>query len=56
MKTLALLHNSTMEEEKLGYWTRMTRTINRVFFIFYIIAAGLFLIIMFLKWQGNSEE
>ncbi|XP_067432266.1 5-hydroxytryptamine receptor 3A-like isoform X2 [Thunnus thynnus] len=54
VKTLALLLNSSKEEVKPGYWTRMAKTINRVFFIFYIIAASLFLVIMFFKWNTTN--
>ncbi|XP_067432263.1 5-hydroxytryptamine receptor 3A-like [Thunnus thynnus] len=54
VKTLALFLNSSKEEVKPGYWTRMAKTINRVFFIFYIIAASLFLVIMFFKWNTTN--
>uniref|UniRef100_A0A3Q1CI50 Uncharacterized protein n=2 Tax=Amphiprion ocellaris TaxID=80972 RepID=A0A3Q1CI50_AMPOC len=39
VKTLILLLNSRKEEEKPGYWTKKTETINKAYFIFYITAA-----------------
>ncbi|XP_034534356.1 acetylcholine receptor subunit beta-type lev-1-like [Notolabrus celidotus] len=33
LKTVALLLSSRKEEEKPGYWTRMTKTINRIYFM-----------------------
>lgn len=41
MMTLVLA--SMKEDEKPGYWSRNSQTINTVYFIFYVIAAGLFL-------------
>ncbi|XP_034534353.1 5-hydroxytryptamine receptor 3A-like, partial [Notolabrus celidotus] len=38
LKTVALLLSSRKEEEKPGYWTRMTKTINRIYFMFYFIS------------------
>ncbi|XP_044033745.1 5-hydroxytryptamine receptor 3A-like isoform X2 [Siniperca chuatsi] len=55
VKTLTVLLNSRKEEEKSGYWTRVTKTINKVFFIFYIIAASLFLLCMFFSWKNEEE-
>ncbi|XP_040923384.1 5-hydroxytryptamine receptor 3A-like [Toxotes jaculatrix] len=52
LKTLTLFLNSKKEEGKPGYWTRMAKTINRVFFIFYATAASLFLICMFFNWNN----
>ncbi|XP_051274684.1 5-hydroxytryptamine receptor 3A-like isoform X3 [Dicentrarchus labrax] len=52
LKTLVVLLRK--EEKKPGYWTRKTKTINKVFFIFYVIAATLFLVFMFVSW--NSED
>ncbi|KAM3592810.1 uncharacterized protein V6R79_025587 [Siganus canaliculatus] len=39
-KALALVLNSRKDEGKPGYWTKMTKTINRVFSIFYIIVTS----------------
>nr|XP_046233212.1 5-hydroxytryptamine receptor 3A-like [Scatophagus argus] len=55
VKTLTLLLSSKTEEGKPGYWTRITKTIDRVFLVFYVIAATLFLIYMYSCWteEGN---
>ncbi|XP_070783549.1 5-hydroxytryptamine receptor 3A-like [Enoplosus armatus] len=55
VKTLTELLKSKKEEGKPGYWTRVTKTINRVFFIFYVTAAGLFLLYMFVSWSDAQE-
>ncbi|XP_033466937.1 5-hydroxytryptamine receptor 3C-like isoform X2 [Epinephelus lanceolatus] len=55
-KTLTLLLNSRKEEGKLGYWTRVTKTINKVFFIFYITSASVFLIIIFSIWANEDYK
>ncbi|XP_070847201.1 5-hydroxytryptamine receptor 3A-like [Chaetodon trifascialis] len=51
VKMLTLILNSKKEEAKSGYWTRMTKTINKCFFIFYITAASVFLLYMILNWN-----
>ncbi|XP_049420078.1 5-hydroxytryptamine receptor 3A-like isoform X1 [Epinephelus fuscoguttatus] len=56
MKTLSLLLSSRKEGKKWGYWTRMTKTINKVFFIFYIIAASVFLAYMFIMWSTPEKN
>ncbi|XP_036936585.1 5-hydroxytryptamine receptor 3A-like [Acanthopagrus latus] len=53
VKTLSLLLNCRKEETKPGYWTRVSNKINKVFFIFYVIAVTLFLIYMLFCW--NTE-
>nr|XP_046234247.1 5-hydroxytryptamine receptor 3A-like [Scatophagus argus] len=53
-KTLAQVLDSRKEEGKPGYWTRMTKTINKVFFIFYVIASSLFLLCMFVSWNNTQ--
>lgn len=53
LKTLILILNSKKEEEKPGYWTKKTKTINKVFFIFYFIADILFLSYMFSCWNDK---
>ena len=50
-KTLSLLLSNRKEEEKPGYWTRVAKGVNRVFFIFYLSVVSLFLIIIFTKWN-----
>ncbi|XP_026171886.1 5-hydroxytryptamine receptor 3A-like [Mastacembelus armatus] len=54
LKTLILLLNSMKAKEKPGYWIRMTKRINKVFFIFYVTTASMFLLYMTFKW--NSEQ
>ncbi|XP_038551093.1 5-hydroxytryptamine receptor 3A-like [Micropterus salmoides] len=51
-KTLTLLLSDTKEEEKAGYWTRVAKRVNIVFFIFYVIVVSLFLTFVFLKWNN----
>lgn len=51
MKTLSVLLNNRKEEQKRGYWTRMTKKINKAFFIFYITADIVFLIGMYYLWS-----
>ncbi|XP_078147020.1 5-hydroxytryptamine receptor 3A-like [Centroberyx gerrardi] len=50
-KSLALLLSSKQEAGKTGYWTRVARRINTAFFIFYVIAVSLFLILIFIGWS-----
>ncbi|XP_034564565.1 5-hydroxytryptamine receptor 3A-like [Notolabrus celidotus] len=50
MKALSLPLSSTKEERQTGYWERMTKKINRVFFIFHITSASLFLAFMSYNW------
>ncbi|XP_027145583.1 5-hydroxytryptamine receptor 3A-like [Larimichthys crocea] len=53
LKTLAVVLNNRKEEQKPGYWTRMTKRINKVFFICYVIADTLFLIVLFSIWTSE---
>ncbi|XP_065805270.1 5-hydroxytryptamine receptor 3A-like [Labrus bergylta] len=48
--------SSRKEEGKAGRWTRRAKTVNKVFFIFYIITASLFLAFMFHSWNEQAEE
>ncbi|XP_060884991.1 5-hydroxytryptamine receptor 3A-like [Labrus mixtus] len=48
--------SSRKEEGKAGRWTRRAKTVNKVFFIFYIITASLFLVFMFHSWNEQAEE
>ncbi|XP_034564371.1 5-hydroxytryptamine receptor 3A-like [Notolabrus celidotus] len=50
MKAFSLPLSSTEEERQTGYWERMTKKINRVFFLFYITSASLFLAFMSYNW------
>lgn len=54
-KTLSLLLNTGKEEEKPGYWTNMAKTVNRVFFVCYINVVGIFLIVIFVKWNDTGS-
>ncbi|KAM8836392.1 5-hydroxytryptamine receptor 3A-like [Spinachia spinachia] len=55
-KTLNLLLTSRKQEGKPGYWTRVTKTINKVFFISYVIVACLFLVVIFTMWINAEDE
>ncbi|XP_031171638.1 5-hydroxytryptamine receptor 3A-like isoform X2 [Sander lucioperca] len=50
VKALTLLLSNREEEKMPGYWTRVAKTINKVFFIFYVIAASVFLLCLFFIW------
>lgn len=52
LETLAVIVNSRKEEEKPGYWTRKTKTINKVFFVIYLIAVIVFLGYMVFSWSA----
>ena len=54
-KTVTLLLNSRKEEEKPGYWTRVTKTINKVFFILYVTAVTVFLLCIFFSWRTDEN-
>lgn len=56
LKTLTVLLNSRKEEQKPGYWTRVAKRINKVFFIVYVTVAGLFLACIFLKWYKADDQ
>ncbi|XP_034564563.1 5-hydroxytryptamine receptor 3A-like [Notolabrus celidotus] len=56
MKALSLPLSSTEEERQTGYWERMTKKINRVFFIFHITSASLFLAFMSYSWIKEDLE
>ncbi|XP_037546870.1 5-hydroxytryptamine receptor 3A-like [Nematolebias whitei] len=43
VKMVTLVLVNMKEDEKPGYWTRNSQTINTIYFILYVIAAGLFL-------------
>ncbi|XP_034564111.1 5-hydroxytryptamine receptor 3A-like [Notolabrus celidotus] len=51
-KTLSLLLKNMKKEEKPGYWTKVAKIVNRVFFIFYVTVVTLFLIVIFYKWNS----
>ncbi|XP_034534354.1 5-hydroxytryptamine receptor 3A-like [Notolabrus celidotus] len=56
LKTVALLLSSRKEEEKPGYWTRMTKTINRIYFMFYFISTTLFHGVLFAHWFNEENN
>ncbi|XP_074477032.1 5-hydroxytryptamine receptor 3A-like [Sebastes fasciatus] len=56
VKTLTLLFSCRKEEGKPGYWTGVAKTINRGFFILYVIAASLFLVFMFFGWKSDENN
>ncbi|XP_037611673.1 5-hydroxytryptamine receptor 3A-like isoform X2 [Sebastes umbrosus] len=56
VKTLTLLFSCRKEEGKPGYWTGVAKTINRVFFILYVIAASLFFAFMFFGWKSDENN
>ncbi|XP_037611649.1 5-hydroxytryptamine receptor 3A-like isoform X1 [Sebastes umbrosus] len=51
-KTLILLLSS----RKPGYWTRVAKTINKVFFISYVTVAVLFLTVIFSIWIHADDK
>uniref|UniRef100_A0A671XII7 Uncharacterized protein n=1 Tax=Sparus aurata TaxID=8175 RepID=A0A671XII7_SPAAU len=54
VKPPSLLLNSKKEEAKpAGYWRRVCKRINTVFFIFYIISASVFLVYMAVCWNED---
>lgn len=54
LKTLTLSLNATREEEKPAYWAKATKTINTVFFVFYLIAVVTFLVWIFFTWTAKE--
>ncbi|XP_067345192.1 5-hydroxytryptamine receptor 3A-like [Channa argus] len=55
LKALNLFLGSRKDEGKAGYWTRVTKKINNVFYIFYITACSVFLFCMFYTWKKAEE-
>ncbi|XP_056286394.1 5-hydroxytryptamine receptor 3A-like [Pseudoliparis swirei] len=55
-KTLTQVLNSREKERKPGYWTRVAEIINRVFIIFYVIAAITLLSGLFLLWNISDSK
>ncbi|XP_047465704.1 5-hydroxytryptamine receptor 3A-like [Mugil cephalus] len=55
VKTLTLLLNSKKEEGSPSYLARKIKAINKVYFIFYVTASGLFLFSMFFIWLQAHE-
>ncbi|XP_074523142.1 5-hydroxytryptamine receptor 3A-like [Halichoeres trimaculatus] len=53
---MSLLVSSRKEEGEPGYWTRMTKKLNRIYFIFYIITASVFLGYVFSVWLHEDSN
>ncbi|XP_067344457.1 5-hydroxytryptamine receptor 3A-like [Channa argus] len=51
LKSLILILNNKQEEGEPGYWTKKAKTINKVFFVFYVTAATIFMLFMYFKWN-----
>ncbi|XP_059181182.1 5-hydroxytryptamine receptor 3A-like [Centropristis striata] len=56
MKEVIQLLNSREEAGKLGYWTRVAKTINKVFFISYVTVAVVFLVVIFSLWNSEAYK
>ncbi|XP_077358017.1 5-hydroxytryptamine receptor 3A-like [Festucalex cinctus] len=57
IKALTRLLDSRKEnEDKPGYWTRLTVKINTIFFIIYLTAVSLFLAVLCFIWLMNHQE
>ncbi|XP_013862413.1 5-hydroxytryptamine receptor 3B [Austrofundulus limnaeus] len=55
VKTVTLLLRNMKEEEKPGFWTRNSHTVNLIYFIFYVTAASLFLGYIYYCWFHAEE-
>ncbi|XP_054605293.2 5-hydroxytryptamine receptor 3A isoform X1 [Nothobranchius furzeri] len=54
-KTMArLIKDKT--EDNVGYWSRVAKRVDRVFFFLYITMVGLFLLGMFFEWNTAETE
>ncbi|TKS89827.1 5-hydroxytryptamine receptor 3A [Collichthys lucidus] len=49
-KTLSRFLRKRKQQERPGYWTRLAKRLNKVFFIFYVTGIILFLVVMYFKW------
>lgn len=50
-KTLSRLLSSTREEKPGGYWAKLAKKVNRIFFIFYVTTVVVFLAVVYAKWN-----
>ncbi|XP_061913202.1 5-hydroxytryptamine receptor 3A-like [Entelurus aequoreus] len=50
-RTLRLLHGG--QKEELGYWSRLARRVNRIFFILYVTLVIVFLTLLFFAWTSD---
>ncbi|XP_074550815.1 5-hydroxytryptamine receptor 3A-like isoform X2 [Halichoeres trimaculatus] len=55
LKTVVLLLSSRKEEKEPGYWTTKTKTLNRIYFIVYFLAASVFLVSVFSVWLHEDR-
>ncbi|XP_026207667.1 5-hydroxytryptamine receptor 3A-like [Anabas testudineus] len=56
-KTMSLVSDSSRrDEKKCSYWTRVTKTINKVFFVCYLTVTVLFLIFMSSLWSTAEDN
>ncbi|KAL3063563.1 hypothetical protein OYC64_003183 [Pagothenia borchgrevinki] len=44
------------EERKPGYWTRVARKFNIIFFFVYVTVSALFLVVIFSEWTNSKDE
>lgn len=54
-RTLGLLL-STRTDHKPGYWSRLAKKVNKVFFITYVIIIIIFLSVLFLNWNIDWND
>lgn len=51
-KTLSQLLNSTNGQDRPGgYWSSLVKKVNRIFFICYVTTVGVFLAVIYTKWN-----
>ncbi|XP_075948923.1 5-hydroxytryptamine receptor 3A-like [Anarhichas minor] len=55
-KTLTQVLHSTKEEGKPGYWTRVAKIVNIVFFFFYVTAVSVLLSVLFILWNKPEDQ
>ncbi|XP_028990944.3 5-hydroxytryptamine receptor 3A-like [Betta splendens] len=55
-KTISLFSNGSKKEGRKLYWIRVTKRINKVFFVCYVTATVVFLIIIFTLWLTDDNE
>lgn len=54
-KTLSQLLSGARDEERPGgYWAKLVKKVNRIFFICYIATVGVFLTVIFVKWNERD--
>ncbi|XP_074538488.1 5-hydroxytryptamine receptor 3A-like [Halichoeres trimaculatus] len=53
---MSLLLSSRKEEKEPSYWTRMTKKLNRIYFVVYLSAASVFLGSVFSVWLYEDQH